>query len=103
MEKPEIRINYAQSGVKTLKVLSQVFFILAIVVIILMLNGMATERNFGGTGIFLLYIGGALSSFGFGALLLGVSTIAKTALYKRAILEADHVFTPSTKKKGKKK
>lgn len=101
MDKNEICVDYAESGVKTLRVLSIVFFALTALVVICMLYAMGEGdlNAFDDIGFCLLYIGGALSSLGFGALLLGVSTIAKTALYKRSILESDYVFKPVAKKK----
>jgi len=89
-EKQKVTINYKGSGVKTLKVCSISFFILAG---ILAATAFIVSTNRYSSGVEIVsFLGGAIFIFAFGLMLLGLSTIAKTALYKRTLLEEKYEF-----------
>ncbi|MCL2327446.1 MAG: hypothetical protein FWC39_02910 [Bacteroidetes bacterium] len=85
MKKQQILINYSGSGVKTLKGFAIFFFIIAFIAMIVAILDcfLSFSLSFFITPI-LLFVGGAIC--------IGLSSIAKTALYKRMLLENQYQF-----------
>lgn len=92
----QINVNYKDSGVKTLHAFAGISFIAAI--FFAAGGAFASGSNLDVSAI----VGMIVSAFFMailGAVCLGVSTIAKTALLKRAILENEHQFIEVKDKK----
>jgi hypothetical protein len=91
MEKEEISFTYAGSGVQTLKNCWQILaFVAAGSVAVAAIGGGLADVN---NPIFLVaLIGGGISFFIAAAVCLALHTVAKTALYQRAVLEHQYVF-----------
>jgi len=89
MEKQNVRISYSGSGVQTLNGFGTFFFIVAVISIIVAVILTVSIVGIGTAGIF---ITNAISSLAAGAICKGLSTIAKTALYKRMLLEKQYNF-----------
>ncbi|MDR2410578.1 MAG: hypothetical protein LBE13_21045 [Bacteroidales bacterium] len=89
MKKKELKVNYKGSGVKTLEVFGTIFLVLGPLALLTALIGLSL------VGEVSLIIASAFSQFGcaafvIGAVCMGLSSIAKTALYKRTILEEQY-------------
>jgi hypothetical protein len=101
MEKQKILINYKNSGVKTLNGFSFVFLIVGGVMV---LNSLFQYFKYTSNDIdldvpfyvSLFYI--PISYFAISALLKVLSVMAKTSLYKRAVLEEEFDFEDITPK-----
>jgi hypothetical protein len=102
MEKKELTINYSNSGVKTLNGLA-VFFVIASVIsgITLLvgffmwvgnLDGYSSSRETAAIGLAIFHssIFSFLLSIALSAICFGFSSVARTALYKRALIEQDY-------------
>jgi len=89
MEKQDVRINYSGSGVQTLDGFGTFFFIVAAISIIVAVISLMTIIGIVSAGTFFSI---AISSLASGAICKGLSTIAKTALYKRMLLEKRYNF-----------
>ena len=96
MEKKVVKVDYRGSFVKTLSILGLSFFILGIISIIPTivgfinyLKGNSSEYYINMADYFLTYTIVLITS---GAICRGISTMAKTALYKRALLEQEYEF-----------
>lgn len=94
MDKKEVKVNYKGSGVNTLKETGTFLFVVAVISIIVAVIGLSISADDPGTGIplfitsislfFVCLLGGAICK--------GLSSIAMTALYKRAVLETEYYF-----------
>lgn len=94
MEKKEIKVYYSGSGVRTLKDTGTFLFVIAVISAIMALVGLIISADDPEIGMsitttsaylfFVCLIGGAICK--------GLSSIAKTALYKRTILESEYYF-----------
>jgi len=98
-QKKEIKVNLKDSGVKTLNGFGTFFFVVAIIATFVTIIGLfmyltmdyESKRLIGislASSFFPIIIG----SFAGGAICKGLSTIAKTALYKRILLEEQYHF-----------
>lgn len=92
MEKQNVRISYSGSGVQTLSGFGTFFFIIAVISIIVAFVSFASIVLMNYAGIF---ITNAITSLAAGAICKGLSTVAKTALYKRMLLEKQYNFVES--------
>lgn len=92
MEKQNVSISYSGSGVQTLNGFGTFFFIVAAISIIVALISIMSIIGIMTAGIF---ITNAISSLAAGAICKGLSTVAKTALYKRMLLEKQYNFVES--------
>ena len=103
MEKQFIKVNYQGSGVKTLNGFGTFFLIIgytampvAVVGFIIYLANLDSwsGEKMAMTGLSIAYsfFSIAIGSFAAGAICKGLSTIAKTALYKRTLLEEQYNF-----------
>jgi len=99
----EVRINYQGSGVKTLDSFGTFFFVIASISMLVALIGLimylANMDSYSGADNAMIGISmastlfpTAIGSFAGGAICKGLSTIAKTALLKRALLEKQYKF-----------
>lgn len=99
----EIKVDFSGSGVKTLEGFGKFFFFIASISIIVALVGLFMylsniESYSGGDtamkGISLAssFFPISIGSFACGAISLGLSTITKTALFKRHLLEKQYTF-----------
>lgn len=89
----QITINYKDSGAKTLQAFAGISFIFAILLVVgsvAFLSKLAIVMI-----IFMIVVAFFLAVLG--ALCLGVSTIAKTALMKRLVFEGEHQFIEAKK------
>ncbi len=99
MEKREIKINYDGSGVKTLKTFGNTFFIVAVIALVVAVIGLFVYlgsdgyESMAGISVAASFLPIAMGSFAGAAICLGLSTVAKTALYKRTLLEEQYNFT----------
>ncbi|WP_298649010.1 hypothetical protein [uncultured Proteiniphilum sp.] len=94
MEKKEIKVYYSGSGVQTLKGTGTFLFVLTFISAITALVGLVVSAGGSEIGVsltttsvylfFVCLIGGSICK--------GLSSIAKTALYKRTILETEYYF-----------
>jgi len=106
MEKKKIQFSYASSGVNTLSGFGAFFIIIGFISLIVGIIGLIwylseIDSRGGsdvGTALALMsnsiYI--ALASFISGAICRGLSTIARTSLYQRYVLETEYEFDSST-------
>ena len=92
MDKQNVRISYSGSGVQTLNGFGTFFFIVAAISIIVAVILTVSIVGIATAGIF---ITNAISSLAAGAICKGLSTVAKTALYKRMLLEKQYNFLES--------
>jgi len=101
--KKEIKVNYQESGVKTLNGFGKFFMIVgsisalvAVIGVIIYLSnlGYYGNKEYALIGIALAssFFPISIGAFACGAICKGLSTIAKTALYKRALLEEEYSF-----------
>jgi hypothetical protein len=102
--KKEIKVNYQESGVKTLKGFGTFFLIIGSIAALITVIGFIMylandidsrfERENALTGIALAssLLPISIGSFAGGAICKGLSSIAKTALYKRRLLEEQYSF-----------
>ncbi|HHV86242.1 MAG TPA: hypothetical protein GXX42_10600 [Petrimonas sp.] len=107
MEKIDIKVNYNGSGVKTLHKFGTLFILIGIVATILVVaalimyseekssyNGYSSVRQEASVavpfGIASMVL--AICSYAFGAICLGLQSIARTSLYKKSILEQNYNF-----------
>jgi hypothetical protein len=106
MEKKKIKVSYEGSGVKTLGGFSVFFFIVGgIALLVAVIGGIVyltntdSYRNEGtalaGAASFGTFFPIGIASLCAGAVCAGLSNIAKTALYKRAILREKYDFAES--------
>ena len=93
MNKKEIKVSYEVSGIKTLKWVGMLFTVIG--AITLLLSVVALVVAFSDSGVFIevaaLFLVSIISLCG-GAICLGLSSVAKTALYQRALMEYDSYF-----------
>jgi hypothetical protein len=90
-ERQEVVVNYANSGVITMKGFGILFIgmgVLSVAVALVVL--LASEGNLLGISASLSML--AIGFFAAGAICLGLSSIAKTALYQRTLLEQQYHF-----------
>jgi ABC-type transport system involved in multi-copper enzyme maturation permease subunit len=106
MEKEKIVVNYSVSGVKTLNGLGLFLLVVGVVALFVALilaivfiaseysksGAIATALSFSITGA---------TAFVSGAACLGLSNIARTALFKRTVLEHQYDFAERTPKQPK--
>jgi hypothetical protein len=98
MEKKKIKVSYEDSGVKTLNGFGVFFFVagtIALVVAViggLVYLGSDGEPALGGASLAGALFPAGISLFAAGAVCTGLSSIARTALYKRMILEYQYDF-----------
>ena len=91
--KPNVKVCYLGSGVKFTKNLSNVFivisllFLIAGIVFIAVSDGYELFISLAVTSFIMFFVGLAIS-----AALQALSSIAKTALYKRTLMEAKYSF-----------
>ena len=100
----EIKINYKGSGVKTLDGFGTFFFVIASLAALVAVIGFImylandmdsrSEMEYAMIGLSLAssFLPIAIGSVAGGAICQGLSTIAKTALYKRTLLEKQYQF-----------
>ena len=93
--KKKIKVDFEGSGVKTLEGVGMILMIIGIISILtsaigvlVFISGENTTGIYVASSFFPISIG----SFAGGAICLGLSSIAKTALYKRLILEEQYDF-----------
>lgn len=103
-EKNLIKVNYNGSGVKTLSGFGTFFIVIASIAIIIALiniiiyvdslNSYSWERdNYASCySIAVYFFSLSVGSYAIGAICLGLSTITKTALYRRTLLENQFIF-----------
>jgi len=103
-EKETIVINYQGSGVKTLNGFGTFLFVIASIAMLVAVIGFfmylgndmdsSKEMKDALTGLSMAssFFPIAIGSFAGGAICKGLSTIAKTALYKRTLLEKQYCF-----------
>ncbi|MCL2597269.1 MAG: hypothetical protein FWD66_06375 [Paludibacter sp.] len=102
-DRKTIYLDYSNSGVKTLNGFGIFFLVIGAISTMVTLVGfimyLVNMDSWSGkdnamTGISLasLFFPIAISSFAFGTICKGLSTIAKTALYKRAALQEEYDF-----------
>jgi hypothetical protein len=97
----EVKVNYKNSGVKTLRGIGKFFMVVgciasAIAIISFVEFVVNDSDHYGSTGLVSTFFMLALFSFAAGAICLGLSGIAKTALYNRALLEQQYEFEEVT-------
>jgi hypothetical protein len=100
MEEKKVFVSYEGSGVKTLRGFGYMFIVLAAIsALMLFVVLVLLARGSDYAALMAVYaIVGGLFSCVFGALLLGLSGIAKTALYQRTLLEEEHEFENCTRR-----
>jgi hypothetical protein len=103
-EKKVLVVNYQGSGVKTLNRFGVFFFVLgSIAMFVALIGGCIYLNNIGGYGsdkkdaLVGASLAGTFFSLGIyllaaGAVCIGLSSIAKTALFKRVVLESEYEF-----------
>lgn len=106
-EKQIILVSYKGSGVKTLNGISILFFALGYISVFIALIGLNMYAELFGTyyssennlGLALMCYFSAIGIilFAFGAILKGLSGIAKTALYKQTLLNQKYIFKEEPK------
>jgi hypothetical protein len=110
MEKKELIVNYEGSGVKTLSGFGVFFYVIgSLALLTAIIGGVLYLQNTGsssssdeadailGVSLASAFFPLGLLSFFFGAVCSGLSNIAKTAFYKRAILEQQYDFLDRSK------
>ncbi len=110
MENQKIKIDYQGSGVKTANGFSTFLFIISVIAIIVSLIGFTIyldstgsyysykeENAFIGIALTFSFVLISFGSFSLGIICKLMSTIAKTSLYKRALLEEQYCFEENTK------
>ena len=94
MEKIDVRVNYKNSGVSTLKTTGIVLIVLGVisslVAVISFLNMMKDEITDG--AILGVSFASAIFFYTFGAISIGLSGIARSLLYQRMALEEKYYF-----------
>lgn len=93
--KEVVKINFANSGVKTLKGYATCLAVMAVLCALATIASFAALSSDGGSTNVILAISFAvitLSCSVFSAICVVLSSIAKTALYKRALLEKEYEF-----------
>ncbi|MDR2970349.1 MAG: hypothetical protein LBU83_00260 [Bacteroidales bacterium] len=95
----EKEVKYAGSGVKTLYGFGIAFYIIASIAILITIIGIFTyfladysKEQINGLSLASSFFPIAISSFAGGAICQGLSTIAKTALFKKTLLEEQYNF-----------
>jgi Mn2+/Fe2+ NRAMP family transporter len=102
-EKDKIKVNYSDSGVKTLYGFAIIFIIFAVFATIVTIIGfimyLVNSDSYSGdadaaTGLALAsaFLPVAINLFALGAIAFGLSSVAKTALFKRTLLEQQYEF-----------
>jgi hypothetical protein len=98
MEKQELKVSYENSGVKTLKTCGVFFFIIGVIAFFaaivggFLYLGDAESTVLAGRYLIIASLPAGLILFFAGAVCIGLSSIAKTALYKRAVFEQQYDF-----------
>ena len=96
MEKQTVIVSYKNSGVKALKVVGYVLHILAIisffVTFVYAIMAFDTARSNSAANLFIVSLGVTISLTVTGHICNALSTIARTALYKRCLLEQQYNF-----------
>lgn len=96
--KKKIKVSYAGSGVHLTSVLSKVCFILALICVLPLIVLMAHADGFTSYSVAIaILLIGAISLLVSGALFQAISSIAKTALYQRFMMEQDYEFIEEAK------
>ena len=104
MEKKKITINYYNSGVKTLSGFGNLFFIIGgisiFAALIAYLIYTSTRGSYGEESTAIVaytasrfFVQSIIPSLFFGAICKGLAPIARTAHYKRTLLEQEYEFT----------
>lgn len=88
MEKEIIKINFEKSGVQTLMSLGYWFIVIASIGLIVFILSINSEN----TSLIITSICVSLSSYFAGGLCLGLSGIARSALYQREVLRQKYDF-----------
>ena len=101
-QKKEITVNYENSGVKTLKGFGAFFYVIGTLAMLCAAIGFIMylshqgysyrEEALIGISLAASFFPISIGSFAAGAICKGLSTIAKTALYKRLLLEEQYSF-----------
>ena len=103
MEKQKIYVNYSNSGVKTLDGFGKFFYVIAVIAtLIMVIGGIMFLANIGsysgrdeaaaGGAMFISSLPIVLGSFMAGAICRALANMAKTALFKRLLLEEKYDF-----------
>jgi len=103
MEKQKIKVNYWNSGVNTLYGFGKFFLIIGFIAMLVAIIGFivyltnfdsysGAENAIIGISLAASFFPISIGSFAAGAICKGLSTIAKTALYKRTLLEEQYYF-----------
>jgi hypothetical protein len=99
MDKQKIKVNYRDSGVKTLKGLGIFFFAIGAIALLSTVIG-CLIRWWNDDTIDMILVSmlasASVVSLFFAAACIGLSNIAKTALYKRTLLEQEYEFKDVT-------
>jgi hypothetical protein len=94
MEKKDIKVSYANSGVNTLSGIGTCFMIIGSIAIIVAVAGFGMfysgDSDNAVIAVTSLFV--SLGSFLGGAICMGLAGIARTALYQRMILEQEYLF-----------
>lgn len=92
MEKRNIKVDFWGSGINTLKGFGVTFYIIGALLPIVGIIGLATSYDGDFIIILPLLLISMIICLAFGAICFGLSGMAKTALYKKAIMEDDYEF-----------
>ena len=106
MEGKEIvNVNFKNSGIKTLKGFGVLFFVVAIIATLIAFIGLIiykandgyfSDKATSGLSIAINYFLISVAAYPTGAICIGLSSITKTSLYKRTLLEEKYEFKKVT-------